>query len=76
MQSKLDEADKLFKEAEVLKNEYQERLSKLDGEIEAFKKTVQEDTEKEKNKILAEATEFANRIRSRRTSPISRNCAK
>lgn len=63
VQSKLDEADKLFKEAEVLKNEYQERLSKLDGEIEAFKKTVQEDTEKEKNKILAEATEFANRIK-------------
>lgn len=63
VQSKLNEADKLFKEAEALKNEYQARLSKLDGEIEAFKKTVQEDTEKEKKKILTEATEFANRIK-------------
>lgn len=63
VKAKLDEADKLFKEAEALKKEYEARLSKLDGEIEAFKKTVQEDTEKEKKKILTEATEFANRIK-------------
>jgi F-type H+-transporting ATPase subunit b len=63
VREKLDEADRLFKEADALKNEYQARLAKLDGEIEAFKKSVQEDTEKEKNKILAEATEFARRIK-------------
>jgi F-type H+-transporting ATPase subunit b len=63
VREKLDEADRLFKEADTLKNEYQARLAKLDGEIEAFKKSVQEDTEKEKNKILAEATEFARRIK-------------
>jgi F-type H+-transporting ATPase subunit b len=63
VREKLDEADRLFKEADVLKNEYQARLAKLDGEIESFKRSVQEDTEKEKNKILAEATEFARRIK-------------
>lgn len=63
VREKLDEADRLFKEADVLKNEYQARLAKLDGEIEAFKRSVQDDTEKEKNKILAEATEFARRIK-------------
>jgi F-type H+-transporting ATPase subunit b len=59
VKGKLDEADRLFKEAEALKEEYQSRLSKLDNEIEAFKKSVLEDTEKEKKKILDEATEFA-----------------
>jgi F-type H+-transporting ATPase subunit b len=59
---KLDEADRLFKEAEALKKEYQSRLSKLDDEIEAFKKSILEDTEKEKKKIIDEATEFAKKI--------------
>jgi len=63
VKGKMDEADRLFKEAETLRNEYQARLSKLDGEIEAFKKSIQEETEKEKTKILAEATEFAKRIK-------------
>ena len=63
VKGKLDEADRLLMEAEALKKEYQSRLSKLDDEIEAFKKSVLEDTEKEKNKILGEATEFARRIR-------------
>jgi F-type H+-transporting ATPase subunit b len=60
---KLDEADRLFKEAEALKTEYQAKLSKLDGEIDAFKKSILEDTEKEKKKIIDEATEFAKRIK-------------
>lgn len=63
VRAKLDEAEKLFKEAEALKIEYEARLAKLDDEIAAFKKAVQEDTEKEKNKIVAEATEFAKRIK-------------
>jgi F-type H+-transporting ATPase subunit b len=63
VQEKLDEADRLFKEAGELKKEYQSRLSKLDDEIEAFKKTILEDTEKEKKKIIDEATEFATRIK-------------
>ena len=63
VKDKMDEADRLFKEADALKNEYQTRLSKLDGEIDAFKRSIQEDTEKEKNKILAEANEFAKRIK-------------
>ena len=37
VQAKLDETDRLYKEAEALRNEYQARLSKLDGEIEDFK---------------------------------------
>lgn len=63
IRGKLDEADRLFKEAEELKEEYKSRLSKLDDEIEAFKRSVLEDTEKEKKKILDEATGFAKRIR-------------
>ena len=60
---KLDEADRLFKEAEALKQEYQSRLSKLDNEIDAFKKSILEDTEREKKKIIDEATGFAKKIK-------------
>jgi F-type H+-transporting ATPase subunit b len=60
---KLEEADRLVKEAEALKAEYQAKLSKLDGEIDAFKKSILEDTEREKKKIIDEATEFAKRIK-------------
>lgn len=63
VRAKLDEADKLFKEAETLKNDYEARLKRLDEDMEAFKKSILEDTEQEKKKILAEASEFAQRIK-------------
>jgi len=63
IKKKVDEADRLHKEAEELKKEYEIRLAKLDDEIEAFKKAIREETEKEKKKILGEATEFLTRIK-------------
>jgi len=50
-------------EAEALKAQYERKLSQLDNEIEAFKKVVIEEAQKEKQKIIDEATEFASRIR-------------
>ena len=63
IKEKVDEADRLLKEAESLKGTYQEKLARLDGEIETFRKWALEETEKEKAKILAEAHAMAGRIR-------------
>ncbi len=63
IKEKVDEADRLLKEAESLKNTYQEKLAQLDREIEAFRKSALEEAAKEKEKILAEARAMAARIR-------------
>ncbi len=63
VKNKVDEADKILKEAETLKAEYKEKLARLDEEIDAFKKTIVEEAEKEKKKILDEAQSFAAKIR-------------
>jgi F-type H+-transporting ATPase subunit b len=53
----------MFKEAEAIKKEYEERLAKLDEEIDAFKKVVVEETGKETHKILEEARGLALKIK-------------
>jgi F-type H+-transporting ATPase subunit b len=63
VKEKVDEADRLLKEAESLKGTYEEKLVKLDREIETFRKWALEEAEKEKAKILAEAHAMAGRIR-------------
>jgi len=63
VKEKVEEAEKMFQEAEGMKKEYEERLARLDGEIEAFKKAIIGETEKEKNRILQEATEAALKIK-------------
>jgi len=63
IKTKIDEANKAVEEAEALKAQYERKLSQLDNEIEAFKKVVIEEAQKEKQKIIDEATEFASRIR-------------
>ena len=63
IKEKVDEADRLLKEAESLKGTYEEKLVKLDREIETFRKWALEEAEKEKAKILAEAHAMAGRIR-------------
>jgi F-type H+-transporting ATPase subunit b len=63
IKEKVDEADRLLKEAESLKGTYQEKLAQLDREIETFRKWALEEAEKEKAKILAEAHAMAGRIR-------------
>ncbi len=63
IKQKVEDASKALKEAEALKTEYEQKLSRLGEEIEAFKKKILEDAEKEKQKILNEANQFAERIR-------------
>lgn len=63
IKQKFEDAERALKEAEALKAKYEERLSKLNEEIETFKKSVIEETEKEKKKILDEAHQFAARIK-------------
>lgn len=63
IKQKFEDAERALKEAEALKAQYEEKLSKLDKEIDAFKKSVMEETEREKQKILAEAHQFAARIK-------------
>jgi F-type H+-transporting ATPase subunit b len=63
IKEKIDEAERLLKEAEGLKREYEVRLSGLDQEIEAFKKATLEEVEREKEKVIAEAKEYAMKIK-------------
>jgi F-type H+-transporting ATPase subunit b len=63
IKEKLEEANSMVQEAEKLKAEYEGRLAKLDDELAVFKKTMMDDAQREKQKILAEANEFAARIR-------------
>ncbi|HOJ43994.1 MAG TPA: ATP synthase F0 subunit B [Syntrophorhabdaceae bacterium] len=63
IKQKYEDAERALKEAEALKAQYEEKLSRLNDEIEAFKKSVMEETEREKQKILAEANQFAARIK-------------
>ena len=63
IKEKIEGANKLLAEAGVLKQEYESKLAKLDGEIEVFKKTIISETEKEKAKIIEDATMFAAKIK-------------
>lgn len=63
VKEKLEEASRLIEEAEQAKQAYQARLSGLEAEIDAFRKSVTQEMEKEKKKILDEAADLAARIR-------------
>jgi F-type H+-transporting ATPase subunit b len=63
VKEKVDEADRLLKEAESLKSTYQAKLAGLDQEMEMFRRVAIEEAEQEKSKIVAEALAFADRIR-------------
>lgn len=63
VKDKLDEAEKRIKEAQAIKAEYESRLAALDVEIEAFKKTIMEEAEKEKQKMVDEATHFVSKLK-------------
>ncbi len=63
VKQKVEDAKKALQEAEALKAEYEQRLSRLGEEIEAFKKSILEEAEKERQKILNEANQFAARIK-------------
>lgn len=63
MKTRLEETEKVLKDAQAIRAQYQERLDKLDGEIEVFKKQTMQEAEAEKKKIIEEAHAFAERIR-------------
>ena len=63
VKEKLDTAEKTLKDALTLKEEYESKLANLGIEIEAFKKGVMEEVDKEKKKMVGEATEFASKLK-------------
>ena len=63
VKEKVDEADRLLKEAENLRSTYEAKLAGLDSEMEAFRRAAVEEAEKEKSRIVAEAHALADRIR-------------
>ncbi|OPY72742.1 MAG: ATP synthase subunit b, sodium ion specific [Syntrophorhabdus sp. PtaU1.Bin050] len=63
IRDRMEEGDRLFREADALKTEYEARLASLDQQIESFKKTILAETERERKKILDEAEVFASRIK-------------
>src|SRR5512135_3513039 len=63
VRQKVDEADRLLKEAQSLNSTCEARLAGLDAEMEAFRKKALEEAEKEKARIVAEARVLAERIR-------------
>jgi len=63
VKEKIEEADRLLREAEEAKKKYEERLSKLEGEIEAFRASALVEMEGERKKILDDARGLASRIR-------------
>lgn len=65
IQKKLEEADQARHEALRKLSLMEERLQKLDEEVEAIRQQAQADAEAEQRRILALAEEEAERIRSR-----------
>ena len=63
VKEKVDEADRLLKEAETFKSTYEAKLAGLDQEMEAFRGAAMHEAEQEKSKIVAEALALADRIR-------------
>ncbi len=60
---RIQEAQKALDEATSAKARYEEKLSGLDAEIEAFRASMAENLERERQKVLDEARELAARIR-------------
>lgn len=60
----LEEAEKLRAEAEARYAEIEKKLANASEEIEAVKRELREDGEREKEKILAEARAMAEKIRA------------
>jgi len=63
VKEKIEEADRLLRAAEEAKTKYEEKLSKLEGEIEAFRASALVEMEGERKKILDDARGLASRIR-------------
>jgi F-type H+-transporting ATPase subunit b len=62
VKGKIEEADRLLREAEETKKMYEERLSGLEGEIEVFRASALVEMERERKKVLDDARGLASRI--------------
>jgi F-type H+-transporting ATPase subunit b len=63
VKEKIDEAERLLREAEGTKQAYEEKFAKLGAEIEAFRASVIEEVKNERKRIIDEAQALAGRIR-------------
>lgn len=63
IKEKIEETNRMLDEAEKLKRSYEAKLTGLDEEITTFKKTIMGEIENEKAKIIAEATQFASKMK-------------
>src|SRR5512135_2595746 len=63
VKEKIDEAERVLREATAAKARYEEKLAGLAAEIEAFRASIIEAMEKGKKKVLDEAEVLATRIR-------------
>jgi F-type H+-transporting ATPase subunit b len=63
VKDKIEEANRMFREAQELKTTYESKLENLDKEIELFKMTVLEDAENEKKKIMSEAMGLVSKLK-------------
>lgn len=63
IKEKIEETNRMLDEAEKLKRSYEAKLTGLDEEITTFKKTIMGEIENEKTKIIAEATQFASKMK-------------
>ena len=63
IKEKIEETNRMLDEAEKLKRTYEEKLARLDEEIATFKKTIMGEVENEKAKIVAEAAQFASKMK-------------
>jgi len=63
VKDRIEEADRMFKEAQELKAAYESKFKNLDKEMEGFRKAILEDAEKEKKKIMDEAMGLAAKLK-------------
>lgn len=63
VKDKIEESERLLVKAEQLKALYEEKLARLEGELEQYRRIAIEEAEAEKKKILDETAAMAARIR-------------
>jgi F-type H+-transporting ATPase subunit b len=63
VKEKIDEAERLLKEAEQAKAVYEGKLAGVDSEIQAFRASAMEAVEAEKTRVIQEAESLAKKIR-------------
>ncbi len=63
IKDEIESKNRIILETESLKNEIHEKISRLDAEIEDIKRKVLEEAYKEKERIISEARELADKLK-------------